>query len=212
MKTLGEILSTARRNKKFSQQDIADITKIEIKHIKSLESDNYSSLPPVTFTKGFIRNFAKAVDKDPDSLVAIYRRDAKEKIKQSPPPGAGSNLSIKKAFISTPKSTIALVLVGLTVFTAYLSFQYRAVIIPPPLTITQPSPSAVVTSPMTIEGKTSSDSLVTINEETRIKPDQSGVFITQLNLAPGEYEFTITATNRYSRSASQTLTISVISQ
>lgn len=212
MKTLGELLSTARTAKGLSIEDIASITKIEPKHILSLENNDYASLPPSTFTKGFIRNYAHAVGKNADELVAIYRRDSTEKPSQSPPPGATMNFSLKKSLLNASKSSIALALLGITIFVSYLTFQYRSIIVAPPLTITQPTNSTVLTSPITIEGKTSPDSLITINSDTRIKPDQSGIFVTQLNLSPGDYQLTISATNRYNRTSTKNFNISIISQ
>lgn len=209
MKTLGEILTAARLEKRLSIEDVAKITKIESRHIKSLESNNYQTLPPATFTKGFIRNYAKAVGKNPDDLVAIYRRDSKEQ--KVATPSAYQSFSLRKAFISVPKSTLALALFGVFVFGSYFLFQYRALIVPPPLTISQPKPQDVTTSPVTIEGKTSPDSLVTVND-IRLKPDQSGIFVTELNFSPGDHELKIVATNRYNRTSTQEFTISVISQ
>ncbi len=210
MKTLGEILSNARIAKNLSPTDIADQTKIEIKHIHSLEKNDYSSLPSPTFTKGFIRNYALAVNKDPNEMIAIYRRDSIQQSKDTPPPGSRT-FSINKALFSISKSTLSLTLLGFLIFFSYLIFQYRALVIPPPLILTQPSPSAVTTSPVTIEGKTSSDSLITIND-TKIKPEQSGIFISQINFSPGDHQIIVIATNRYGRTATKTLTVSIISQ
>ena len=211
MKTLGEILRTARIAKNYSLEDIVHITKIEVKHIRALENNDYTSLPHSTFAKGFIRSYAKAIDKNPDELIAIYRRDSVEQAQPSPP-GSGLNFSLKGSILSISKSTLIPLVIGILVFFVYLSFQYRALLLPPSLVITQPSPSAVVVSPVTIEGKTSPDSIVTINQDVRIKPDQSGIFLTQINFAPGDYQLSISATNRFNRTATMSLNISVISQ
>lgn len=207
MRSLGEILNSARLEKHLSLEDVAKTTKIEIKHLKSLEKNDFAALPPSTFTKGFIRNVAKALGKNPDDLVAIYRRDVAVVPTKSNP---STSFSLKKAF-SIPKSSLILALFGFLTFSSYLLFQYRALIVPPPLTITQPKAKAVVTSPVTVEGKTSPDSLVLVND-IKLKPDQSGIFLTQLNFSPGEHQITITATNRFSRTNTKEFTISVISQ
>jgi len=211
MKTLGELLQAARSAKNYSLEDIAHITKIEIKHIRALENNDYGSLPHSTFTKGFIRSYAKTVGKNPDELIAIYRRDSVEQA-QTSPPGNGLNFSLKNSLLSISKSTLIPLVIGILVFFGYLTFQYRALLLPPHLIITQPSPSAVVVSPVTIEGKTSPDSIITINQDTRVKPDQSGIFLTQINFAPGDYQISISATNRFNRTSTKTLNISVISK
>lgn len=211
MKTLGELFLLARTAKNYSVDDIARITKIEPKHIVALEKNDYASLPHSTFAKGFIRSYAKAVDKNPDEFVAIFRRDSVEK-NHSSPIAPDLNFSLKQSFFSLPRSTLIPLFLGIFIFFAYLCFQYRALIIPPSLLITQPSDSSIVISPVTIEGKTTPDSLVIINNDTRIKPDQSGIFVTQLNFAPGDRQLTISATNRFNHTTTKTLHISVITQ
>ena len=211
MKTLGELLRSARSAKNYSLEDIARITKIEIKHIRALENNDYDSLPHSTFTKGFIRSYAKTVGKNPDELIAIYRRDSFDQPRPTPLESE-LNFSLKNSLLSISKSTLIPLFIGALVFLSYLAFQYRALLIPPSLVITQPSPSAVVVSPVTIEGKTTPDSIVTINQNTRVKPDQSGVFLTQINFAPGDYQISISATNRFNRTANVSFNISVISK
>ena len=75
MKSLGEILASARKEKKLTIQDIAKETKIEARYIRALENDEFQKLPSPTFTKGFIRNYAIQLDISPEDLIAVFRRD-----------------------------------------------------------------------------------------------------------------------------------------
>lgn len=211
MKTIGEIINSARVAQNLSLEDIAKHTRIDIKYLDALEKNRFDLLPPPTFTKGFIRNIAKSLDKSPDDLVAIYRRDLpnlRNSSKLSSPTKGKNHDSGRWGF---NQSGLILAFVGIFIFFAYLGFQYRALLIPPPLILTQPEEKAVLTSPVVIEGKTSTDSLITIDFDTDIKPSSDGSFSTTINLSPGDHELKITATNRFSKSISKTVTITVIS-
>ncbi|OGD78620.1 hypothetical protein A2368_01155 [Candidatus Collierbacteria bacterium RIFOXYB1_FULL_49_13] len=214
MKTIGEILREARTEKRLTLEEVSRFTRIEIKYLKALEDNHFDLLPPTTFTKGFIRNYAKAVGKSPDDLIAIYRRDYDGSHKTHAP-SADSLLPVKPGLLhSIPisRATILGLIAFVFVFTGYLAFQYRALITPPPLTITKPAASSVVTSPVTIQGKTTPDCIVQINDDTNVNPDQSGIFTTQLPYSPGAHSLTITAINRFGKKATTKLDITVISQ
>lgn len=210
MKTIGEILREGRESAGLTIKDIATSTKIEPKYIKALEKDDFASLPPETFTKGFIRNYAIVLGKSPNDLVAIYRRDFAKNTR--PKVWAPA---VTHAHVASPLPTLRpqyfAIALGLIAFVGYLAFQYRAVIIPPPLTLEQPKVQAVVTSPVDIQGKTTPDSVVTIDKDTIVRPDQSGSFTFQLNLSPGDHKLQIDATNRFGRTHNLSVPITVVS-
>lgn len=219
MKTIGEILRTARLERHLSLQDISAATKIEEKYLSALEKNDFASLPPSTFVKGFIRNYALAVGKSPEDLLAIFRRDyGKSAPKPAPAPARKDSRRSFPSFtridssLPVPPHTLALIFLGAAIFIGYLLFQYRAFLSPPPLEIIAPKDKAVVTSPVAIEGKTSADSIITVNQEIDVNPNQSGVFFTQLPFSPGEHQLEIVSVNRFGRRASVTLTVTVLSQ
>ena len=75
MKTVGEILKQARTDQGISLATVAGQTKIQLKYIRALEENNFDKLPPAAFVKGFVRSYARVVSKDPEGLLAIFRRD-----------------------------------------------------------------------------------------------------------------------------------------
>lgn len=209
MKSLGEILTSARKEKKLSIQDIAKATRIETKYIRALENDEFQKLPSPTFVKGFIRNYAIQVNIPPEELIAVFRRDYSSPKNTTSEKESTSNIKQKSSIISS--TGWKLVAAGIIAFFGYLAFQYRALVVPPPLNITQPEANSVIVSPVIIEGKTSPDSSIMINQNTHIKPDSSGIFFTQINLSPGKYELEIKSTNRFSRTNKKTIPITVVS-
>jgi hypothetical protein len=98
------------------------------------------------------------------------------------------------------------------VFAVYLIFQFRAILTPPKLEIIKPTNSSVLVSPIVIEGDTSIDSTVYINEETLVKPDSSGHFTARINLPVGEIVLKVKSTNRFSRSSEKEIPVTVISK
>lgn len=70
--SLGEKLRLAREAKGMELRDVADNTRIALEYLKSIEEDNYKSLPGGIFNKGFVRSFAKIVGVDEKEALADY--------------------------------------------------------------------------------------------------------------------------------------------
>ena len=66
--SVGDRLKAAREAKKLSLEDIADQTRIPLRHLQNLEAGDWSALPAPTYTIGFAKSYASAVglDRTPD--------------------------------------------------------------------------------------------------------------------------------------------------
>ena len=62
--TVGERLRAAREQKKLSLEDVAAQTRIPQRHLASIESAEWDSLPAPTYTIGFAKNYAGVVGLD----------------------------------------------------------------------------------------------------------------------------------------------------
>jgi cytoskeleton protein RodZ len=62
--SVGDRLKAAREAKKLSLEDIADQTRIPLRHLQNLESGDWSALPAPTYTIGFAKSYASAVGLD----------------------------------------------------------------------------------------------------------------------------------------------------
>src|SRR3954466_6774934 len=62
--TVGEQLRLAREEKGLSLEDVAAQTRIPQRHLASIETGDWDSLPAPTYTIGFAKNYASAVDLD----------------------------------------------------------------------------------------------------------------------------------------------------
>lgn len=81
---IGEILRTERESKGLSLADIEKETKIRAKYIQALEEENYDEIPGAAYCMGFLRNYARFLEIDPDPLVYQFRSQV-EKTNQSLP-------------------------------------------------------------------------------------------------------------------------------
>ena len=209
MKTVGQLLHAQRNQKNISIEDLSLATKIDPKYIQALEADRYDLLPSETFAKGFIRNLSLNLGADPNEFIAVFRRDFRH-----PEDKTKGLLSRRSSSIPLPHlpSQLLPIILGVTVFIVYLGFQFRAILTPPPLQVTKPTTNAVLASPLDIEGITSNDSLVTINEDNVVKPDQNGIFQIRLSLPVGETLIKIKTTNRFSRSTTVVIPLTIISK
>ena len=59
METIGEHLKRVRKVCGYSLEDVARITKINLRYLEAIENDEFSKLPGETFLHGFLRSYAK---------------------------------------------------------------------------------------------------------------------------------------------------------
>lgn len=76
--TTGEILKQLREESKLSVKDIAERMRLDPQLIESLEANDLDALPDAIYIRGYIRSYAKIIEADADSLVALFDNDAPE--------------------------------------------------------------------------------------------------------------------------------------
>ncbi|MGD0496891.1 MAG: helix-turn-helix domain-containing protein [Bryobacteraceae bacterium] len=67
-------LSTIRRNRGISLQEIAESTKIGIRSLEAIERGEFRKLPGGIYNTNYIRQYARAIDYDETALLAAYYR------------------------------------------------------------------------------------------------------------------------------------------
>lgn len=73
--TVGQQLQAARTAKGLSLQDVATQTKVPIRHLQSIEKDQFGDLPGRTYAIGFAKAYARVVELS-DARVAADMRSA----------------------------------------------------------------------------------------------------------------------------------------
>jgi cytoskeletal protein RodZ len=67
-------LSTIRRNRGISLQQIAESTKIGVRLLEAIERGDFRKLPGGIYTTSYLRQYARAIDYDEANLLAAYDR------------------------------------------------------------------------------------------------------------------------------------------
>ncbi len=73
METFGEYLKRERESRNISLDEIAQATKITRRYLNALEQDQFDLLPAITFTKGFIRAYARHIGLDAEDVILRYQ-------------------------------------------------------------------------------------------------------------------------------------------
>ncbi|MBI4036440.1 helix-turn-helix domain-containing protein [Candidatus Daviesbacteria bacterium] len=198
MRTVGQILKEEREKKFYTLEEIEKVTKIRKELLGALEADDYSKLPPPTFVQGFIKNYGKFLKLDTDKLLAIFRREFSDR--KHPPRILESfaNPLEKNKFHLTPAKFISLVVVFLIMaFFVYLWFEFRFLVGPPYLEVTEPTDqTSVSTTSVKVVGKADPEVKVAINNQ-QIQLDSSGNFHEEIKLGGSVNKLSITATSKF---------------
>ena len=71
LESFGEQLRKLREHKQISLSNISEATRISVKFLHAIEAGKFSVLPQA-YVRAFIREYARAIDVDPEELVRQY--------------------------------------------------------------------------------------------------------------------------------------------
>ncbi len=74
MDELGLILQEARENKGLTLEQVQEETRINATYLSALENGEYVTLPSPVHVRGFLRNYARFLDLDPQPLLERYKQ------------------------------------------------------------------------------------------------------------------------------------------
>lgn len=85
----GKVLAAARNEKGLSVMDVARSLRLSARQIEAIEAEEFDKLPGMTFIRGFIRNYAKLLQLDPEPLLEGCQRTSVPpvQVQVSVPPG-----------------------------------------------------------------------------------------------------------------------------
>ncbi|MEK7164002.1 MAG: helix-turn-helix domain-containing protein [Patescibacteria group bacterium] len=207
MKSVGQLLQAGRSAKKMEIADVARITRIRSEFLQALEADDYSRLPGNTVARGFIKNYAQFLGLPVDQILAVFRRDFMENPKGQIIP-RGITTPMTDISVWTPKTTgIAVVIMLVTLFGAYLVYQYRILTGAPPLSITRPI-DQFKTSEKSVEiiGTTDPQATLSVNGQL-VALDKGGTFSFRVPLEFEVNKISVVVASKYGKTKSQNLTI-----
>jgi cytoskeletal protein RodZ len=97
MDELGNILRDAREMKGLTVAEVQERTRISAHYLEAMEQGEYHLLPTPVHVRGFLRNYARFLDLDPDPLLERYEAN-----RNGRPPASGSQGS-NGAELLTPR-------------------------------------------------------------------------------------------------------------
>lgn len=105
--TIGQVLREAREAQGMSREQAAARLRLMHRQIVAMETDDFESLGRPVFARGFVRNYAKLLDIDPESLLAQMEgpRTEQAPVRRPEPP-------LPRSWLSSPW-LILLLLAGL---------------------------------------------------------------------------------------------------
>ncbi|MEH7250504.1 RodZ domain-containing protein [Neobacillus niacini] len=75
MTELGNRLKEARLAKGLSLEDLQSITKIQKRYLVGIEEGNYSSMPGNFYVRAFVKQYAEALQLNPDEIFETYKNE-----------------------------------------------------------------------------------------------------------------------------------------
>ena len=68
-------LSTIRKNRGVSLEQIAEATKISVRLLQAIECGDFRKLPGGIYNTSYIRQYARAIDYDETAILRLYYRE-----------------------------------------------------------------------------------------------------------------------------------------
>lgn len=195
MKTAGEVLRQARKERGWGLGQVAKETKIREAFLQALEDNDYTLLPSATSARCFLKNYAEYLDLPAESVLALFRRDHQKEGRQGIP--VGWREAMDRSGVSWRDSGQRLLAVGVLIGVLfYLGQQYFRLARGPFLEVQYPQEGEeVVLEKIEVAGRADRDALVTVNDHL-VALNQQGEFRYLLDLFSGENQITIKAESR----------------
>jgi len=213
MKTVGLLLREARLAKGLTLAEVELATKIRLKFLEAIESDDFRKLPSLAYAKGFVKNYGDFLGLNSDHTLAFFRRQTREAPKSALLPHGMTEPLGSSFFQLTPSRFLALVAAILVLlFLVYFGLQYYRLQTPPRLSIERPKNETVTLDKrVELSGQTDPDATITVNGVS-VLVRSDGKFYDQVALEPGVNNITVVATSRYGKTSATELKVGLQQQ
>jgi cytoskeleton protein RodZ len=165
--SLGEQLRRARLERGVNLREVAEQTRITMRHLEAIEADDYKSLPGGIFNKSFIKSYARHVGFPEARALELYEQTSRERgFQDEEPPTSPQRSRVYMGDTSrSPLMTYGLsaVIVGVLILIVDAGLHYyrrtgtegaAAAATPTPAAVAAntPAPAAAATPPPAAEG------------------------------------------------------------
>jgi cytoskeleton protein RodZ len=113
----GRRLRAARQARKLELERVANLLHLKPSLVAALEQDNYDALPGSVFVLGYVRNYARLLNLDPEPLLAQLRRSEPqpaEPVRARPPRRARRQMGSGHLLVRLVTLTVVAAVAGLS--------------------------------------------------------------------------------------------------
>jgi cytoskeleton protein RodZ len=72
--SIGPYLKQAREAQGLSLDQVASVTRVQLKYLQAIEDEHFTALPEQVFTKGFVRTYARSLGIDEQDVLQRFTR------------------------------------------------------------------------------------------------------------------------------------------
>ncbi len=192
MKTAGDLLKDKRLLLELTLTDVAGRTKVKPEYLLALEESDFDKLPSAPVTKGFLKSYARVLHLNPDTLIAMYRRDYDEVMGEIVPHGLIEPIAKKSRLFSVP---FLLTIISVLSFLGFLAIQLFSWWSLPKLDLLQPIDGETYGEQITVKGVTGPEVNIRVGDQT-VLVNQNGEFSLDLKYPAGTHRLLIQASTR----------------
>ena len=203
---VGEILAKERQRQKIKLADVEQATKIRRKYLIKIEASNYTDLENSAFVRGFIRQYAKFLHLDSNSLTRQYIKERGEKLL---PSAQKPKLKVTKPIITPKLLIISIIGIATIVVGGYLFWQLIGLISPPKLIVTKPNSDQVISNSIFDISGHVDPGIQLYLDNSSLLVDMNGNFQDKLVLQPGLNRLEFKAKNKLGKTTTITRNILV---
>jgi cytoskeleton protein RodZ len=124
----GARIREARERAGLGQQDLADRLHLNVSMVEALETDRFDALPVPAYVRGYLRAAARALDLDPEPLIAAFDAQGLREPKLDTPPVAGGSgvAAARRGHRRAPYVLGVVILAAVVVLIAYGWYERQA--------------------------------------------------------------------------------------
>lgn len=170
--TVGEKLKAERERLGLSLSDLAARTRVPVRHLDSIEKSEFSALPGTTYTLGFTRSYARAVELDAAILNDEMRRELAQGGHESYQPPTQNFEPADPSRVPSRTLAWTAAAIGILLVAAYLAWRSMSlaapVVLPTAAEVEAPAASSGVTPAPLVAGG-GGDVVITATDDVWIK-------------------------------------------
>lgn len=206
--TLGERLRLARTRQEKTLLDAEEATKVRVRYLEALESDDFENLPASVYSIGFLERYCDFLHLPTAKYLTEFKRTLSAWQSMQKEPLSPRRSVREQKIIITPKiifgfgaTLVVLTMVG------YIWVQLLNLTAPPKLEIITPKEETkVAIDNIEISGKTDPGAAIEINHQ-KIAQDREGNFKQTIALDNGINTLEVVAVNRFQKQSSKTIQV-----